>query len=145
MENLLGPAWLPGLQQGRLAMALSASRGLQQVALDDIAGFAVLAMERREQFLGKRLDIASDEVTGSQAAEIISRVSGRKIEYVEVPIAQLRAANEDYAKMFEWFDRVGYSADIARLRRDYPEVDWHTFEEWAKAQSWGVLKQAAAR
>jgi uncharacterized protein YbjT (DUF2867 family) len=126
-------------------MALPASRGLQQVALDDIAGFAVLAMERREQFLGKRFDIASDEVTGSQAAEIISRVSGRKIEYVEVPIAQLRAANEDYAKMFEWFDRVGYSADVARLRREYPEVGWHTFEQWAKEQSWGVLKQAAAR
>jgi uncharacterized protein YbjT (DUF2867 family) len=105
----------------------------------------VLALERREEFLGKRFDIASDEVTGSRAAEIISRLSGRKIEYVELPIAQLRAANEDYAKMFEWFDRVGYSADIARLRREYPEVGWHTFEEWAKAQSWSVLKQAAAR
>jgi uncharacterized protein YbjT (DUF2867 family) len=145
MENLLGPAWLPRLQQGKLSMALPASRGLQQVAVDDIAGFAVLAMERREQFLGKRIDIASDEVSGSQAAEIVSRVSGRKIEYVEVPIAQLRAANEDYATMFEWFDRVGYSADIARLRREYPEVGWHTFEQWAKGQSWSVLKQAAAR
>ncbi len=145
MENLLGPWWLPGLQEGKLAMALPASRALQQVALDDIAGFAVLALERREQFLGKRFDIASDEVTGSQAAEIISRLSGRKIEYVELPIAQLRAANEDYATMFEWFDRVGYSADIARLRREYPEVGWHTFEQWAKGQSWGALKRAAAR
>jgi hypothetical protein len=24
-------------------------------------------------------------------------------------------------------------------------VGWHTFEQWAKEQSWGVLKQAAAR
>ncbi len=64
MENLLSPWWLPGLQEGKLAMALPASRGLQQVALDDIAGFAVLAMERREQFLGKRFDFASDKVTG---------------------------------------------------------------------------------
>jgi uncharacterized protein YbjT (DUF2867 family) len=145
MANLLGPAWLPGLQQGKLAMTLPASRGLQQVALEDIAGIAVLAMERCEEFLGRRFDIASDEVTGSQAAEIISRVSGRKVEYAEVPIAQLRAANADYAKMFEWFDRVGYSADIAGLRREFPEVGWHTFEEWAKAQSWSALKQAAAR
>src|ERR1700694_4355888 len=79
MENLLGPGWLPGLQEGKLAMALPASRVLQQVAVDDIGGFAALAMERREEFLGKRFDIASDEVTGSQAAEIISRISGRKI------------------------------------------------------------------
>jgi uncharacterized protein YbjT (DUF2867 family) len=145
MENLLSPWWLPGLQQGKLAMALPASRAMQQVALDDIAAFAVLTMERREQFLGKRLDIASDEVTGSQAAEIISRLSGRKIEYVELPVAQLRAANEEFAKMFEWFDRVGYSADIAGLRRDYPQVGWHSFEQWAEDQSWGALKQAAAR
>jgi len=145
MENLLSPWWLPGLQGGKLAIALPASRGLQQVAVEDIGGFAVLALERREEFLCKRIDIASDEVTGSQAAEIISRLSGRRIEYVELPVAKLRAANEDYAKMFEWFDRVGYSADTTRLRRDYPEVGWHTFEQWAKAQSWGVVKQAAAR
>ncbi len=145
MENLLSPWWLPGLQQGQLAMALPASRGLQQVALDDIAGFAALVLECREPFLGQRLDIASDEVTGPQAAEIISRASGRKIEYVELPIAQLRAANEDFAKMFEWFDRVGYRVDIAALRRNYPEVGWRTFEQWAQAQSWGALKQAAAR
>jgi len=145
MENWLSPWSLPGLQEGKLAMALPASRALQQVALDDIAGFALLVLERREQFLGKRFDIASDEVTGKQAAEIISRVSGRKIEYVEIPIAQVRATNEDFAKTFEWFDRVGYSVDTAVLRRDYPEVGWHTFEQWAKAQSWAVLKQAAAR
>jgi hypothetical protein len=24
-------------------------------------------------------------------------------------------------------------------------VGWHTFEQWAMAQSWSVLKQAAAR
>jgi hypothetical protein len=42
--------------------------------------------------------------------------------------------------MFEWFDRVGYSADIAALRRDHPEVGWHTFEEWARERDWSGLK-----
>lgn len=32
--------------------------------------------------------------------------------------------------MFEWFDRVGYSADIEALRHEFPEVPWLTFEEW---------------
>lgn len=31
--------------------------------------------------------------------------------------------NEDAALMFEWLDKKGYAADIAALRRDYPEVD----------------------
>ncbi len=145
MENLTSPWWLPGLQEGKLAMALPRTRKLQQVALADIAGFATLVLERREQFLGQRVDIASDEVTGSEVVEIISRVSGRKIEYVELPLAELRATNEDFARMFDWFNRVGYSADIPGLRRAYPEVGWHAFEGWAKAQNWGALRQAAAR
>ena len=46
-----------------------------------------------------------------------------------------------YALNLEWMNRVGYSADIAGLRRDYPEVGWHTFEEWAKAQDWSILEE----
>ena len=45
---------------------------------------------------------------------------------------------QDLGKMFDWFNQVGYSADIPTLRRDYPEVGWHTLEEWAKAQDWGA-------
>jgi len=41
--------------------------------------------------------------------------------------------------MFEWFDRTGYAADIERLRRDFPEVQWHPFEAWARQQDWRVL------
>jgi uncharacterized protein YbjT (DUF2867 family) len=143
MENLISPWWLPGLQEGKLVMALPATRKLQQIALDDIAGFVALVLERREHFLDKRVDIASDELTGNQVVEALSRISGRKIEYVELPVAQLRASNEDFAKMFAWFDRAGYSIDIAALRRDYPEVGWHTFEDWAKSQNWSVLSRAA--
>ncbi len=144
MENLISPWWLPGLQQGKLSMALPGSRTLQQIALDDIAGFAALVLERREPFLGKRVDIASDELTGNQVVDILSRITGRKIEYVEIPLAQVRAWSEDFAIMFEWFDRVGYKTNIASLQRDYPEVGWHTFEEWAKAQPWDIPKEAAA-
>jgi hypothetical protein len=41
--------------------------------------------------------------------------------------------------MFEWFNKVGYSADIAALRRDAPEVPWRSFAEWARAQDWKRL------
>ena len=71
-----------------------------------------------------------------RVAEIISTASGRHIDYVQQPIAEVYKFSPDAAKMSEWFDEVGYRADITALRRDYPEVGWHTFEEWAKAQSW---------
>jgi len=144
MENLVSPWWLPALQEGKLPMAMPGTRKLQQITLDDIAGFTLVVLERREQFLSKRIDIASDEVAGNDVADILSRLSGRTIEYVELPIERVRATNEDFAKMFEWFNRVGYRADIPGLRREYPKVGWHTFEGWARAQNWGVLRQAAA-
>jgi hypothetical protein len=45
------------------------------------------------------------------------------------------------ALMFEWFDRVGYDADIGALRRDFPEVRWHSLADWARAFDWSVLER----
>jgi len=145
MENLLSPWWLPGLREGKLALALPPSRSLQSVALRDLGRFTALVIENRDRFFGKRLDVASDERTGAEVVEILSRVTGRKIEYIQTPIEQVRASSEDTAAMLEWFDRVGYSVDIPALRRDYPEVGWLTFEQWAKLQDWNVLDAVSAR
>jgi len=130
MENLLGP----GLQQGQLALPLSSSSILQQSALENIAEFSVLVLERSKQFLGKRIDIASDEVTGEQAAKILSNELGHRIRYVQIPLERVRQANEDMARMYEWYESEGTSIDIASLHQEYPEVNWLTFKDWAKYQ-----------
>ncbi len=99
-----------------------------------------MVLEDREGFEDRRVDIASDELTGDEVAGVLSRVTGREIRYVELQLEQVRQAiGEDGALMFEWFDRVGYSADVGSLRREHPEVGWHTFEEWAKQQVWSAL------
>lgn len=99
MENLLAPWTLPGLQQGVLAVALPADRPLQQVALTDLASFVTLVLEERERFLGQRVEIASDEVTGARQAELLSELSGREIRYVEQPLEEVRAFSEEAALM----------------------------------------------
>lgn len=144
MENLLSPWLLPGLQQGNFSMPVPAGRKLQQVALADHAGLAVKVFENRGAFLGRRLDVASVEVSGSDAAAILTRVTGRPIAYVEQPIEQVRAWSADAATMYEWFVSTGYSADIAGLRREHPEGGWHSLEQWAEQQDWSVLKQPIA-
>jgi len=142
MENLLAPWTLPQLKEGRFPMALPSSRPLQQIALSDIAAFTRVVLENREEFVGRRVDIASDELTGKEVAEVLTRVTGHEIHYVELPLEQVRQAmGEDGARMFEWFDQVGYSADIATIRRrEQPQVGWHTFEAWAKEQDWSALE-----
>ena len=139
MENLISPFMLPGLKQGTLSMAVPATRALQQISVQDIASFTALVLENRDRFLGKRVNIGGDEIDGFRTAEIISRASGQKIDYAEVDIERLLDADQDLGKMFDWFNRVGFSADLPALRLDYPEVGWHTLEAWATAQDWNSL------
>jgi len=139
MENFLADWMASGIARGSIALALPATRRLQQIAVADIAQFTALVIERRESFLGKRIDIASDELTSATAAATISEASGRRIEYTALPIDAVRQQNEDLARMFEWFDRVGYDADIVGLRTLYPEVDWHSFSDWAREQDWSAI------
>jgi len=131
-ENLLSYS-RAGLQQGQLALPLSPSTILQQIALENIAEFSTLVLERRNSFLGKRIDIASDELTGEQAAKILSDELGRKIKYVQVPLEQIRQASEDIALMYEWYERVGTGIDITNLHQQYPEVNWRRFKDWVKS------------
>jgi len=128
------------LREGVYATPLTAGRKLAQVAVADIAAYAVLALENPDRFAGKRVDIAGDDVSGDEAVEILSRVTGKKFRYFQVPMDMIRQRmGEDGAKMYEWFERVGYSFDLAGLARDYPEIEWHSFEAWAREQDWKAI------
>jgi uncharacterized protein YbjT (DUF2867 family) len=139
MENFLGDSYVQGLREGVLSLPLAPHQGLQLVPMADLAAFCTRIMEWPEELYGKRFEVASDEVTGEQAAALLSYVSSHKLHYEETPLEAVRSANEDLGHMFEWLQRVGYHANIALLRRDFPEVGWHTFEDWARVQDWGAL------
>lgn len=144
MENIVAPWSVGALRQGTHAFAMPPERILQLIALADIGAFVAALVERRDDVFGKRFDIAGDELSGEEQAQILSQAIGRPIAYQEIPIAAARQQSEDAALMFEWFDRVGYDADIAALRRDFPEVHWQSFADWARAFDWGVLDRASA-
>lgn len=142
MENAVAPWSAGALSQGIQAFALPAKRPLQLVALADIGAFVAVLAERRESVFGKRFDFAGDELSGEEQARILSQAIARPVAYQEIPIAVARQQSEDAAAMFEWFDRVGYDVDIAALHKDFPEVRWHSFVDWAKAFDWNVLERA---
>jgi uncharacterized protein YbjT (DUF2867 family) len=144
MENIVAPWSIGALRQGTQAFALPAKRVLQLVALADIGAFVAALVERREQVFGKRFDLAGDELSGEEQAKILSRAIGRPINYQEIPLAVARQQSEDAALMFEWFDRVGYDADIAALHRDFSEVQWHSFVDWAREFDWSILERTSS-
>jgi hypothetical protein len=38
--------------------------------------------------------------------------------------------------MFRWFNELGFRADIAGLRRRYPQIRLRTLEEWLRDEGW---------
>ena len=139
MDNYAGGWTLDGLRHGTFAWPMPAHRPLTLIPACDIGAFAALVLHRRDEFAGRRIDIASDERTPSQMAEILATAIGRPVEHQEVPLAHVRARSADLAAMFEYFTTVGLDVDVTSLRRDYPEVGWHSFTDWASAQDWPAL------
>ena len=41
--------------------------------------------------------------------------------------------------LFDWLARVGFSVDIPSLRREFPDVPWHSLRDWASEQDWTPL------
>jgi uncharacterized protein YbjT (DUF2867 family) len=128
MENLLSPMFLNG---DKLVSTLKPGTKLQMIASDDIGRFAADAFVRADKWNGVELDIAGDTVTLPEAATAISAALGRTVTYQPIPIEAVRQQSDDLAKMLEWFDAVGYSADIPSL-----EAKWGvrplTLAEWLR-------------
>lgn len=53
----------------------------------------------------------------------------------------MRKFSADYAAMLEWFDRVGYNADIGGLSRE-SGIRPTTFAEWAATVQWSPARAA---
>ena len=132
------------LAKGIYATPLPPTRQLAQVAVADIGAVAVRLLEDPGRFAGKRFDLASDDLTGNDVVAILSCVTGRSFTYFQVPLDVIRQRmGEDAAKMYEWFNRVGYTVDRAALRHEFPDVAFHDFEYWSKTQDGNALLQSA--
>ena len=125
------------LAQGVYALAMAGDRTLAQIAVADVGACAAAVLEDRQRYAGQRFDIAGDDLTGNEAAEVLTRVSGRPFTYVEVPKEMVRTRmGDDVVAMYEWFERIGYAIDRTALRAAFPTVRWHSFEDWAREQPW---------
>ena len=132
------------LAKGIYAVPVPSTRKLAQVAVADIGAVALRVLENESRFVGRRFDLASDELTGDETVGILSEVTGRPFTYYQVPLDSIRQRmGDDGARMYEWFDRVGYTVDRAALHREFPDVAFHSFRSWASTQDWKVLLQGA--
>ncbi|MEO5616160.1 MAG: NmrA family NAD(P)-binding protein [Candidatus Eisenbacteria bacterium] len=135
MDNLTSPNFLPAIQQGQLAVAIEPTTVLQMIAVRDIGKYGRWAFEKHAELNGRAIDIAGDQQTMPAAAEILGRAIGGKLQFVRLPIGEIRKFSDDYAAMLEWFDRVGYNVDIAGTSRE-SGIRPTTLAEWAATVPW---------
>jgi hypothetical protein len=70
----------------------------------------------------------------------VSGNGGRKVDYAQVSWQEFRAAyGEELTVMYERYNEVGYEADIAALREEYPNLT--TFEWYLRDHGWDRARE----
>lgn len=124
----------PVVEAGTLVVRLPLPDGvpLQMVSVRDVGRVSAAALLDPDSIPGGAVEIAGDELTGSQIAEAFSAVRDIPARYEALPVDVL--GNEDQEKMFTWFTRLpAYRADFALTRTLAPGVQ--DLRAWIEGQS----------
>jgi uncharacterized protein YbjT (DUF2867 family) len=139
MDNFLFPTNTSDIADGRLRQAIRADQPLQMVTARDIGRIATMVIGDPDRFIGERISIAGDELTGPEMAGILSKATGRPVEYQVQPDEELDAMGPDWRRMYEWFNEGGFTTDRRALASQFPAFRFQSFEDWAGAQPWNTI------
>ncbi|KAF7588604.1 hypothetical protein BBP40_005464 [Aspergillus hancockii] len=119
-------------------MALK-GKPLQLVATSDIGFFGADAFLNPDNYKGRGISLAGDELTFDQMKEIFEQKTGQSLPMTFRPVCSFfMVAMKDMGYMFKWFHDEGYKTDIRRLKEVNPELK--DFGTWLEKES-GFRKQ----
>jgi uncharacterized protein YbjT (DUF2867 family) len=124
----------PILNGTYVSRGLRPEKGVQNIAVEDIAIFAAMAFAKPEQFLGKTIELSGDELTEAQIAETFAKVIGRPVMLRKPTAGEGRRSEEEMIAMFHFFNGEGYDADIPALRKLHPGL--LTLEQYLRKNGW---------
>jgi uncharacterized protein YbjT (DUF2867 family) len=125
----------PMVEAGTLSQPLSPDTKLQQLSEEDYGEMVAEVFERPADFLNREQEVASVEMTMMETAAAFSRVLGKPVEYQQIPFEAFEQhSGEDITLMYRWFESVGYAANLAQLKRDFPEPT--DFESYLRDHNW---------
>jgi len=135
-ENFL--YFLPPQKQEDGSYAFGVPQGdtpLAGVAVEDVGGVVTPIFKDRDRFLGKVQGVVGDDLTGAQYAQILSRVTDKKVVYNHIPREVYAGFGfpgaEELADMFE-FNRLFIPSrrdEMEECRRMYSQMQ--DFATWA--------------
>lgn len=114
---------------GTLAQPLAEGVPLQMIDVDDVGRVTEQLVADPDAYVGTAWNVAGDELTLAEAADVFADVVGSPVEPYHVPIDEAREQfGDEFATMFEWFNQVGYSADLEALEDEFgPFTDLETY------------------
>ncbi|GAA2879286.1 NmrA family transcriptional regulator [Actinoplanes cyaneus] len=139
MENLNTDMFPPKMAGDRLVYRRGLAPGvpLQMIAANDIGYFAADAFDAPEEFIGAKVELAGDELTGEQIAEVFQRHTGIPTSFESISMEELKETNPWQATAYDWLNRIGYTADLPTLRKQFPGL--LTLEQWLGSTGWKPL------
>ena len=133
MDNF-SPGFMGKMFPTLWSSSLGNDRPLQLISVHDIGVFAARAFEKPEDYKGRAISLAGDELTLVQAKTAFKEAVGYDMptNFTFMGSAILFMVKE-VGTMFKWFRDVGYGADIKALRKDVPKLQ--DFGTWLKESS----------
>lgn len=126
-ENALGGA--DQIRAGTLELPLPADRPLQQLARRDLGKFAAEVLTAPDGYVGRRIELASDQPTPQRMAAALGTALGRDVSHRTHDPAAI--GNPDMRAMWTFLNGPGYAVDITALHRENPAISWTSYEDWA--------------
>ncbi|KAH7413180.1 hypothetical protein BKA64DRAFT_347280 [Cadophora sp. MPI-SDFR-AT-0126] len=133
MDNII-PGFAGKIFPTAWRVGLSPKTKLQLVSTKDIGHFGAKALLSPEEFAGRGISLAGDDLTFEEANGVFLKNVGHEIPQTYGFIGWfLLWAIKDVNLMFKFFEDIGYNADIAALRQEHHGL--LSLEAWLKTSA----------
>jgi uncharacterized protein YbjT (DUF2867 family) len=130
-ENFLIPQVKKGILNGKLVQPINRDTIQQYIAAEDIGKAAAKIFLNSNEYLGRTIPLATEQLTTQEVADTFSKVLNKKIEYKKLPVLITRLfLGKGLYNMFKWMNEksIFSKEDIEATRKEFPNLlslkDW---------------------
>ena len=107
-------------------------RSIQLVDTADVGWFAAEAFDKPQDWIGREIEIAGDEMTWPEKVRTLRRFGQRPALPRPLPGPLVARMPEDFTLMVKWIGQKGFQADIRALRAMHSGL--HRLGDWASGR-----------
>lgn len=130
---------LPGLKitNTRFPGVVNSKNSWQTISAEDIGSWCAAIFSNPKRFLGEAINLATEEMTGEQMANLLQEIKGpnaKKVSYSMIPRFIMKLFVNDIGVMADWIERTGYGADIEKVKKIAKDenINMTSLESWLK-------------